>query len=138
MLIGELAAATGVSTKTLRFYEAEGLLPEPDRTPAGYRDYSTDAAARVGFIRSAQAAGLTLAQVGQVLAIRDRGQPPCRHVARVVDERLDEITRRITEFERTRSELIALRERLDALDPADCADDEFCVAIPARPAAQGR
>jgi len=39
MLIGDVAAATGVSTKTLRFYEREALLPEPDRLPNGYRDY---------------------------------------------------------------------------------------------------
>jgi DNA-binding transcriptional MerR regulator len=76
MLIGELATATGVSTKTLRFYEADGLLFEPDRTSAGYRDCADTAIDRVVFIRQAQAAGLTLAQIRQILTIRDGGQPP--------------------------------------------------------------
>ncbi|WP_089105835.1 MerR family DNA-binding transcriptional regulator [Streptomyces hyaluromycini] len=58
MRIGALASATGTTTKILRFYEQAGLLGEPPRTSGGYRDYP--AQARVGFIRSAQAAGLSL------------------------------------------------------------------------------
>lgn len=136
MLIGELATATGVTTKTLRFYEAEELLPEPDRTAAGYRDYPATAVDRVAFIRQAQAAGLTLAQIGQVLAIRDGGDPPCAHVAELVDDRLEEVARRLDELERTRTELLALRGRLDRLDPAACHDGAICAAIPAERAAR--
>ena len=130
MLIGHLAEATGVTTKTLRFYEDEGLLPEPARTPAGYRDYPNEAVDRVRFIRHAQAAGLTLADIGQILTIRDGGEPPCDHVSQLVDHRLVEIDRRLTELEHTRAELHALRRRLDTLDPADCDDTGICAAIP--------
>lgn len=136
MLIGQLATATGVTAKTLRFYEAEGLLPEPERTPSGYRDYPHGVIARVDFIRQAQAAGLTLAQIAQILAISDRGGPPCDHVANLVDQRLDEVTRRIDELNRTRTELLALRQRLDTLDPTDCHDDTICSAIPPGPTGQ--
>jgi DNA-binding transcriptional MerR regulator len=129
MLIGELAAAAGVSTKTLRFYEADGLLPEPDRTPAGYRDYADTAIDRVGFIRQAQKAGLTLAQIREVLTIRDGGQPPCHHVSELVERRLVDVNKRLVELQHTRTELLALRERLDTLDPADCHDD-ICIAVP--------
>ncbi|MBS3941345.1 MAG: heavy metal-responsive transcriptional regulator [Actinobacteria bacterium] len=129
MLIGELATRTGVSTKTLRFYETDGLLPEPDRTPAGYRDYPHPAVDRVAFIRQAQAAGLTLAQIREILTIRDGGQPPCDHVADLVDQRIGQLDRRLAELEHTRTELLALRGRLATLDPADCRDD-VCVAIP--------
>ncbi len=52
MRIGELAAASGITAKTIRFYEQEGLMPEPARTPGGYRDYSDDHIARLRFIRS--------------------------------------------------------------------------------------
>jgi DNA-binding transcriptional MerR regulator len=131
MLIGELAAITGVSTKTLRFYEAEGLLAEPDRTPGGYRDYPDGAVGRVAFIRQARAAGLTLTQIAEVLAIRDNGHPPCAHVADLVEQRLDDVTRRLDELGRTRLELLALRDRLAALDPVDCHDHTICAAIPA-------
>jgi DNA-binding transcriptional MerR regulator len=95
MLIGELATATVVSTKTLRFYETDGLLPEPDRTPAGYRDYTDTVIDRVVFIRQAQAAGLTLAQIRQILTTRDGGQPPCDHVADLVDQRIGQLDRRL-------------------------------------------
>ncbi len=130
MLIGQLAEATGVTTKTLRFYEDEALLAEPARTPAGYRDYPDAAIDRVRFIRHAQAAGLTLAHIGQILAIRDGGEPPCDHVARLVDQRLVDLERRLAELEHTRAELHALKRRLDALDPVDCDDTGICVAIP--------
>jgi len=63
MLIGELAAKTGMTAKALRFYEQAGVLPEPARTPAGYRDYDPAALDRLAFVRAAQAAGLTLAEV---------------------------------------------------------------------------
>lgn len=133
MRIGELATATGVTTKTLRFYESQGLLAEPGRTPAGYRDYPDAAIGRVAFIRQAQTAGLTLAQIAQILAVRDDGHPPCGHVAELVEHRLDEVTRRLDELERTRAELLALRQRLSTLDPDDCHDDAICAAIPAVP-----
>lgn len=130
MLIGRLAAATAVTTKTLRFYENEGLLAEPARTPAGYRDYPDQAIDRVRFIRHAQAAGLTLAHISQILRIRDGGDPPCDHLAQLIDQRLDDVERRLTELEHTRTELHALKRRLDDLDPADCDDTGICAAIP--------
>lgn len=129
MLIGELATATGVSTKTLRFYEADGLLPEPDRTASGYRDYRDDAIDRVTFIRQARAAGLTLAHIREILLIRDGGHPPCGHVAELVDHRLAEVNERLRELEHTRTELLALRTRLEGLDPAECGEGTICVAI---------
>jgi DNA-binding transcriptional MerR regulator len=133
MLIGQLADATGVTAKTLRFYEDDGLLPAPDRTPGGYRSYPRSAVDRVRFIRRAQAAGLTLADIRQILAIRDGGLPPCEHVALLVDRRLGQIGRRLTELEHTREELRALRDRLEVLDAGGCQDVGICAAIPSTP-----
>lgn len=135
MRIGELAGRCGVSAKTLRFYEAEGLLPDPGRTPSGYRDYDPAAADRVAFVRAAQAAGFTLRQVREVLAIHDEGLAPCRHVADLVTERLAEVDRRMAELERTRARLQQLDERTRRLDPADC--NGYCTILDderARPA----
>ncbi len=129
MLIGELAAATGVTTKTLRYYESEGLLPEPDRTHAGYRDYSPDVVDRVAFIRQAQVAGLTLGQIAQILAIRDDGRAPCHHVAQLVEDRLADVEQHLRELHETRSHLLRLRQRLDGLDPADCHPGSVCSAV---------
>lgn len=80
MRIGEVAAATGSTPKTLRFYERAGLLPAPQRSSAGYRQYSPDVVARMDFIRRSQAAGFTLAQIRTILDIRDSGDTPCQHV----------------------------------------------------------
>lgn len=132
MLIGELAEATGVSTKTLRYYEGEGLLHEPDRTSGGYRDYPREAVDRVTFIRQAQAAGLTLRQIAEILQVRDGGRAPCGHVARLVDDRLVEVEARLAELRATRRQLRKLRDRLAELDPADCPPDDICIAVSGR------
>ena len=130
MRIGELEAATGVSARTLRFWEAEGLLPDPGRTPAGYRDYPPEAADRVRFVRRAQTAGLTLAQVRSVLRVSDEGQAPCGHVAAFVDERLAEVDARLAELGQVRGQLAELRGRLNVLDRAECETSRgVCVAI---------
>lgn len=127
MLIGELAGETGVPRKTLRFYEGEGLLHEPGRLPNGYRDYDRTAIDRVTFIKQAQSAGLTLAQIGEILSIRDRGETPCTHVAELIDRRRREVDRRIAELLATRDTLAELAERSGQLDPDDC--DGFCHII---------
>jgi DNA-binding transcriptional MerR regulator len=129
VLIGEVADATGVTTKTLRFYERERLLHEPDRTGGGYRDYQPQAVDRVVFIRQAQAAGLTLGQIREILEIRDGGRAPCGHVTILVDARLAEVEQRLAELEHTRTQLRGLRSRLDHLDPGHCPPDEICVAV---------
>lgn len=120
MLIGELARRAGTTAKTLRFYEDEGLLPEPDRTPSGYRDYPANALDRVAFVRDAQKAGFTLRQIGQILRIRDDGQPPCEHVGQLIGQRLIEVEQRIADLRQTRAHLQALARRTRELDPADC------------------
>lgn len=132
MLIGEVAETTGVSTKTLRYYEDEGLIHEPNRTSGGYRDYGPDIIDRVGFIRQAQAAGLTLHQIAEILQIRDGGRAPCGHVARLVDDRLADVEERLAELRATRMQLRRLHTRLAELDPADCPPDEICIAVSGR------
>jgi DNA-binding transcriptional MerR regulator len=74
----------------------------------------------VAFIRDAQSAGFTLRQIGQVLAIRDGGRPPCEHVGELIEDRLGDIDRRIAELEQTRARLNDLARRTRELDPADC------------------
>lgn len=132
MLIGDVARTTGVTAKTIRFYEAEGLLHPPQRTGGGYRDYDPSVLNRISFIRQAQSAGLTLRQIKEVVALRDDGQIPCKHVAVLVEGRLDQVKARLHELQRTHDELVALRARLAAIDPADCAEEHVCSAVAAR------
>ena len=120
MKIGEIAGRAGVPAKTIRFWEDQQLLPPPARTPAGYRDYHPAILERLAFIRHAQAAGLTLDAIRQVLDIRDGGQPPCVHVTALITRRLAEVEARLAELARTRDQLTALAARATAQDPADC------------------
>jgi len=120
MKIGEVAERSGVPAKTIRFWEDHRLLPAPARTPAGYREFDPAILERLAFIRHAQAAGLTLEHIRQVLDIRDDGQPPCVHVAGLIARRLAEVEARLAELARARDQLAALAARAAAQDPADC------------------
>ncbi|MGW3353417.1 heavy metal-responsive transcriptional regulator [Nonomuraea rubra] len=126
MRIGALAAAAGLSAKTIRFYEQAGLLPAPPRTSAGYRDYPAEAADRLAFIREAAAAGLSLAEIRGVLAIRDAGQPPCRHVTTLIETHLEQVEQRIAELLATRTALQGLQRRAQGVDPAECGPEGIC------------
>ncbi|MFG2876420.1 heavy metal-responsive transcriptional regulator [Streptomyces sp. NPDC048337] len=129
MRIGDLAAAGGVTAKTVRFYEQTGLLPAPPRTSSGYRNYPPETVQRLGFVRDAQAAGLTLAEIRSVLELRDSGRAPCGRVAALIDEHLTEIERRMTELAQSRAALRDLARRAAATDPATCQADDICTII---------
>lgn len=126
MRIGELASAGGLSTKAIRFYEQEGLLPAPPRTSGGYRDYPPQAVTRLAFIRDAQSAGLTLAEIRGVLALRDSGEAPCTHVGELIEQHLADIEQRLAELRKTRTALRDLARRAADTDPSTCTDADIC------------
>jgi DNA-binding transcriptional MerR regulator len=130
MRIGELADAVGVSTKTIRYYESIGVLHEPARTTAGYRDYSRDSLESLRFIRAAQAVGLTLGEIREIVAYRDRGVVPCAHVTELLRRRAGEIDEQIAQLEVMRVELRRLERRARSLRPEDCAPSKICHVIP--------
>jgi len=127
--IGQLAARSGVGVRTIRFYEQAGLLPAPPRTAGGYRSYDDDAVIRLRFVRSAQTLGLSLAEIAEVLRIRDYQGPPCTYVAELLGAHIHALTTRI-------AELTALRDELDTRmppgalpDPTRCHSDQVCYLI---------
>lgn len=126
MLIGELADAVDLPTRTVRFYERKGLLPEPRRARNGYRVYDSSTLNRLQFIRSAQTAGLTLAEIGSVISIRDRGYAPCTHVEGLLEAKLAEVRARREQLAVMERELESLVERSRNLDPTDCGTDDIC------------
>ena len=126
MRIGELAEASGTTTKTLRFYEEAGLLPAPDRTLNGYRDYTAEALARLDFIRRSRTAGLTLAQIRQVLDIRDAGVAPCQHVQDLLEARLGDLDRQIADLQALRHTVARLRDDAATVDPTSCDATTVC------------
>ena len=116
MKIGELARRAGVTADTIRFYEREELLGEPVRTPNGYRDYGEGTLEDLVFIRKAQALGLRLAEVREVLEIAAGGLTPCDHVRDKVRARLSEVDRRMSELRALRATLIETLDRLDVAE----------------------
>ena len=71
LTIGKLADSVGVTPDTLRFYEREGLMPIPPKSDGGYRLYGAEAARRIHFIREAQHCGFTLAEIADLLTLRE-------------------------------------------------------------------
>jgi MerR family transcriptional regulator, copper efflux regulator len=129
MRIGKLAALTGYSVRTIRFYEQNGLLSAPDRTAAGYRCYDQDAVTRLRFVRSAQALGLSLAEIAEVLRVRDHQGPPCRYVTQLLDTHISALNARIEELTALRDELRARRPLHTEPDPTRCRPDQICYII---------
>jgi len=130
MKIGELSTLAGVPTKTIRYYEEIGILPPPERAENGYRTYWPEDAGRLEFIKDAQATGLTLDEIAEILDLRERGESTCEHVVHMTRHHLAEIDTRIAALRKTRRELVALLDRARTLDPAECTDSDRCQTIP--------
>lgn len=109
--IGELAEAVSVPTKTIRYYESLGLLPAPARHENGYRSYDTSAGDRLRFVKAAQAVGFSLAEIKEILALRDAGEEPCGRVLDLVDRRGRQIADQIAALQHMQAELRLLAER---------------------------
>src|SRR5215216_2344352 len=126
MFIQQLAQRTGVSAKTIRYYESIGLLPDPPRAENNYRQYSPEVIERLRFIVTARSLGFNLTDIGEFLAARDEGSLPCRRVLDSFDQRFDDIDRRI-------ADLLTLRDTLDRIRrdgsafPPDKRCDEQCI-----------
>jgi DNA-binding transcriptional MerR regulator len=127
--ISELAERVGVPTSTVRYYERVGLLPRPDRTPSGYRDYGEDAATRLLFIARARGMGLDCEQIMELLPIWDGTNCGAAHerVAALIVEKKAEIAKRIAELQHFAAQLDAVQDELDASPPpAACRTDLSC------------
>ncbi len=104
----------GVSTDTLRHYERRGVLPAPQRSANGYRQYSAGSLDRVRLIRRALAIGFTIDELAIILKERDRGHAPCRKVRALAEAKLGEIETRLREMESVRDDLRAVLRDWDS------------------------
>ena len=111
---GELARLAGVSTDLLRRYERIGVMPRPERTLNGYRQYPATALDRVHAARRSLTLGFSLPELARIFAIRDRGGAPCRKVRDLAEKKLRQV-------EQSLMEIKALRRQLrDTLLDWDC------------------
>ncbi|UYO94918.1 Cd(II)/Pb(II)-responsive transcriptional regulator [Pollutimonas sp. M17] len=111
MRIGELAKAANCGTETIRYYEKEGLLPEPQRSNGNYRHYGKDHVERLRFIRNCRTLDMTHDEIRSLLAFVDRPQGDCEPVNELLDEHIGHVDLRIAELQRLRGQLKALRRQ---------------------------
>lgn len=113
LTVGRIAARTGLSPKAVRLYEANGLIDPPERTAAGYRTYTNEAVPVLRFIRQAQALGLSLKEIKDILDLQRRGEQPCALVTDLLDQHLADIDRRIADLQALRTTLQHARAQAD-------------------------
>ncbi|PYN83442.1 MAG: heavy metal-responsive transcriptional regulator [Candidatus Rokuibacteriota bacterium] len=87
LLIGAVAARSGLSRKALRLYEARGILPAPRREPSGYRRYPVDVLKLLTFVGQARRLGLTLAEIKHIVMLRRSGSAPCAHLRALLEQK---------------------------------------------------
>jgi len=137
MTIGALARQASINPRTLRYDERISLLVPSTRTDAGYRLYTERDAARLSFIRRAQALGLSLTEIAAIIALREAGTTPCRHVSAVARAKAATIEERITELAALRDELTRLADRAEAVEARCVEGSSICLAVegdaPTRP-----
>lgn len=121
MRIGELASRAGCDVQTVRYYEREGLLDEPQREASGYRRYGEPHLARLHFIRHCRALDMPLADVRQLLELSAQPERSCARADRLLDGHIAAVNDRIEALSALRRQLVSLRRSCSG-DPAQpCA-----------------
>lgn len=108
MKIGELAQQAGVPIDTVRYYERQGLLPEPERQPSGYRRYRAADVLRLRFVRRAKGLGFTLEEIRELLALSSRREDDMGSLKAAAEQKLMGIEAKLAELVRIRHGLRTL------------------------------
>jgi len=111
--VGKAARLTGVSAKAIRLYESQGLLPEAERTEAGYRLFAANDLEVLHFVRQAKTLGLRLGEIKDILDLQRAGAQPCGRVTELLDTHITEIDRTMADLRRLRHSLAAARRAAD-------------------------
>lgn len=115
----ELAELAGVKVSTLRFYEREGLLRSPRRSPGGYREYDEQHLQHVRFLRRGQELGFTLTELNLFVSLSD-GAASAAEVTRHAESKILDIEARIADLQRTRDALLEVAHRPGARSEKIC------------------
>jgi Cu(I)-responsive transcriptional regulator len=132
MNIGEAAAAAGVTPKMIRHYESLGMIPDVQRTDAGYRLYSSREVAMLRFIRQSRALGFSVKQTESLLVLWRDDHRASREVKQLAQQQLAELEERQREIDEMRATLSQLVARCKGDDDPHCAIlEELANASPA-------
>lgn len=126
-LIGQVTSLSGIAIRTIRYYESLGLIKSSGRTEGGFRQFSVDVLTRLAFIKRAQSLGLSLEEIGDILAVYDQGEPPCGEIKEKLLEKLAQIDGQI-------AQLLTLRAQIRELlagwhHKSDQQEDKICPII---------
>ncbi|WP_080693821.1 Cd(II)/Pb(II)-responsive transcriptional regulator [Ralstonia pickettii] len=115
--IGELAKRTGCEVVTIRYYEKEGLLPEPARSGGNFRLYGDEHVERLQFIRHCRSLDMTLNEIKMLLDLRDRPTQDCGRVNTLLDEHIRQVEVRVVALLQLKAHLLSLRESCSGSRP---------------------
>jgi DNA-binding transcriptional MerR regulator len=112
LTVGALAREAGLNPSAVRYYETHRVIPRAPRLPNGYRVYSPDAVNWLRFVRRAQAFGMRLEEIKELLRLAVNGQTPCGRVRELARRHLEQIERNLLELQALREQLLhLLRQR---------------------------
>ena len=126
MKIKEFSQQTSLPIKTIRYYEEIGILPAPRRSQNKYRDYDEQAVDRAKFVAGARALDLSLDEIAEILAMRDRREAPCRMMLNSIEQKANQIGEKIKFLRKMEMDLKKLYE-LGLTFPTDDVDGKNCV-----------
>ena len=132
MRIGELARSTECPLDTIRYYEKEGLLTPPQRSPGHYRVYGTEHAERLAFIRRCRSLDMSLPEIRALLGAIELPDADCRPVNALIDEHIGHVATRIAELRQLKEELDAIRAHCTGDEPTKHCGILISLARPAR------
>jgi DNA-binding transcriptional MerR regulator len=125
----QLARAVDVPIDTIRYYERVGLLPEPPRTTGAHRRYPPAMVDRLQFIRGAQRLGLRLAEIRDLLAVRDTGVCPCEPAEPLLRRHLEEIDSEMRRLDRLRADLTGMLAQMPGPVCPDPEPGRWCPPV---------
>lgn len=118
LTIGQLAHEAGINPESVRFYEAQNLVPEPPRSMSGYRMYPHGAVLRIRFIKRAQELGFSLKEIKELLSLAEDRTTDCGDVRALAKAKVTEISQKIQTLEAMKRALTVLAEACPGTGPA--------------------
>ncbi len=127
--IGEISHKSGVSVKTIRYYEDIGLIRSSSRTEGGFRLFSLDVLPRLNFIKQTQTLGFSLEEIKTILSIHDQGKLPCDAVRVQIQQKIEHINQQISQLQLLKNQLLSLTQV--STHPTQSQDGIICPILQA-------
>ncbi|MFT6656975.1 MerR family transcriptional regulator [Maritalea sp.] len=118
--IGDVSTATGVNIETVRYYERIELLPKPDRTSGGNRQYNYDQLKRLAFIKRCRELGFSIEEIRSLLAMTDSKTQTCAEVNKLTTTHLSKVKDKILDLQRMGNLLETMVAQCSCGDVPEC------------------